>query len=824
MRTLAAVALFQLVLIQLVAPRLLHAQSGSIDVKSISVEPASFQLTSSRQSRQLIVTGRLPSGDVADLTHQATYRVAHPDIADVAENGRLTPRKNGRTEVQVQWGPHTKVVAVHVTGQQIVEPVSFEHHTLPILAKSGCSGGACHGSPNGKAGFRLSLFGFEPSTDRDSLVREFQSRRVNPFDPDNSLLLKKPTMQIPHAGGRRLRQGTEAYRLLRDWIGQGGQTNSTSLKCVGIEVFPSVSRVLRFPNASQQFSVTARFSDGSIRDVTQLAQFSLSDVNVADVSPEGRVVGQQRGETAVIVRYLEFIQTPLLTFVRDVDGFKWNDPPSLTFVDDKVDEKLKQLQYLPSDICRDEIFLRRVFLDVIGLLPTPDEVRKFLADKSPEKRSRLIDQLLNRPEFAKFQAQKWGDLLRVSRKQIGMLSVFKYSRWLEGALSTMPYDQFARALITASGSTIENPAGNYYRTAADTVDAMETTAQLFLGSRIQCAKCHNHPFERWTQSDYYGMAAVFTRLDRQKTPNAEETRLVATETGEIRHPADGREMAPWVPILGQLTIDNKTDRREAFADWLTSRDNPFFARVEVNRIWAQVMGRGIVEPFDDFRDSNPPSNAPLLDALAADFIAHGYDRRHTFRVILNSRTYQSDSRPNKLNRDDVKYFSHYQPRRLAAEQLVDALGDVTGRFEEFKFVAPGTRATWLPAPDLEVPNRAKLGDIEFLKVFGQPERQSVCECDRGDDTSLGQALELLNGSFLHKKLESRDNRFHTAHAAGDPPKNIVIELYLRALSRSPTETELRRSLAYIDAHEDKALAMEDVCWSIVNKKEFLFQH
>jgi hypothetical protein len=714
---------------------------------------------------------------------------------------------------------------IKVSGQESPELVSFAHHTLPLLAKAGCSGGACHGSPHGKAGFRLSLFGLDPDFDRASIVREFRGRRVNLVDPDDSLLLRKPTMQIPHAGGRRLRTGGPLYSLLHAWIGQGCRADSRDVHCTGIEVFPPQARVLRFPANTQQFSVLANFSDGSVRDVTPLAQFSLSDVNVADVTPQGHVTGLKRGETVVIIRYVEFIATPLLTFVRDIEGFQWRAPPALTYVDELVDEKLRQLQYLPSGLCSDETFVRRVHLDVIGLLPTPDEARRFASDKSPGKRSRLIDELLERPEFARFQAQKWGDLLRLSRKQIGVTSVFKYSRWLSGAMSSnMPYDQFARELLTASGSTMTSPAGNYYRTAADTLDAMETTAQLFLGTRIQCAKCHNHPFERWTQNDYYGLAAFFSGIERRKTDRPEEVVLWASGTGEIRHPATGRVMQPWVPGDDELAVDAVTDRRQAFAAWLTSRDNPFFARVEVNRLWSQVMGRGIVEPFDDFRDSNPPSIAPLLDALAADFVEHSYDRKHILRTILNSRSYQASSRSNEFNRDDDRYFSHYMPRRLTAEQLVDALGDVTGRPEQFALIAPGTRATWLPAPDLEPHDRARLGDIEFLKVFGQPERQSVCACDRSEDSSLGQALEMLNGGFLHRMLEHSDNRFHSALKQGRRPQDIVTDLYQRALCRAPTDQELRASLGYIASHSSPSIAMEDVCWAILNKNEFLFQH
>jgi len=345
-----------------------------------------------------------------------------------------------------------------------------------------------------------------------------------------------------------------------------------------------------------------------------------------------------------------------------------------------------------------------------------------------------------------------------------------------------------------------------------------------MGTRIQCAKCHNHPFERWTQSNYYGLASFFNRVERRKTDQPEEVILWSRNSGEVHHPADGRVMKPWVPVTGDLEIASTTDRRAALAAWLTSPENPFFARVEVNRIWAQVMGRGIVEPFDDFRDSNPPANAPLLNALAQDFVDHNFDRLHILRTILNSRTYQADSRPNDFNRDDNKYFSHYMPRQLTAEQLVDSLGQVAGRPKQFGLVAPNTKATWLPAPDLQPHDRSKLGEVDFLKVFGQPERQSVCECDRGDDSSLGQALELLNGSFVNQLLTDANNRLHHNIRLGRSTNEIIIELYRLALSRHPSESELNHSLAYAESHSDKARALEDICWAIINKDEFLFQH
>lgn len=794
-------------------------------VSRIEVFPQQFDLTGPRATLQLIVTGHRTNNELADVTSAVSYRVTQPEVVSVSSSGRVTAKSDGTAQVQIQLGDHSQTVTLRVTGQTAANSVSFEHETLPAMAKAGCSGGACHGSPHGKAGFRLSLFGFEPAFDRMSLVRESRRRRVNTINPAQSLLLRKPTMQIPHAGGRRLKPGDELYSLLHDWIGAGCPVDPPSAACVGIEVHPSVSRVLRFPVSTQQFSVHARFDDGSVRDVTHLSQFSLSDPNIAEASSSGLVTGLDRGETAVIVRYLEFIKTPLLTFVRDVDDFVWNDPPTFNYVDEKVDQKLKQLQYLPASVCSDELFVRRVYLDVLGTLPTLEEVDRFLADASPEKRKQLIDKLLKRPEYAMFWAQKWGDLLRVSRKQIGLNSVFKYSQWIQASIaSNKPYDQFAKEILTASGSTITSPAGNYYRTSGDTLDAMESTAQLFLGTRIQCAKCHNHPFERWTQSNYYGLASFFNRIERHKTSQPEEVILWTRNSGEIHHPADGRIMKPWVPVVGELAVSPDADRRAALVEWLTTPENPFFARVEVNRIWAQVLGRGIVEPFDDFRDSNPPSNAPLLDALAQDFVNHNFDRDHILRTILNSRTYQADSRPDRFNRDDNKYFSHYMPRQLTAEQLVDSLGQVAGRPKQFALIAPDTKATWLPAPDLQPHDRSKLGDIDFLKVFGQPERQSVCECDRGDDSSLGQALELLNGNFINKLLTDGNNRLHHNIRIGRPTKEVIVELYRLALSRFPSESELNHSSAYVESHADRARALEDICWAIVNKVEFLFQH
>ena len=476
--------------------------------------------------------------------------------------------------------------------------------------------------------------------------------------------------------------------------------------------------------------------------------------------------------------------------MQDIEGFKWTNPGVNNYVDELVHAKLKQLQYLPSDVCSDEEFVRRVYLDAIGLLPTVDQANEFLQSKAGDKRDKLIDTLLERPEFAKFWALKWGDVLRMTSKQVGGDGVHKYHRWVERAIaSNMPYDEFARHLLTASGSTLTNPPANFYRTAGDTNDCVETISQVFLGARLQCAKCHNHPFERWTQDNYYGMAAFFNRVQRKKSPRADELFVWVNHTGEVTQPRTGQKMTPWLPRDGDVENAEVDDRRRLFAEWLTRPDNPFFGRIEVNRIWAHLLGRGIVDPPDDFRDSNPPSNTALLNALAKDFADHRFDRKHVIRTVLKSRTYQTSFEPNEFNKDDTKYFSHYQPRLLSAEQLLDAICHVTDIPETFGSLPPGTKATHLPAPDLV--------KHEFLKIFGQPERQTVCECERSSESNLGMAIQFFNGPLIYNKLRDDKNRFRHLITASKSDEQIISELHLAAVCRPPTDRELQASLRHI---------------------------
>lgn len=781
----------------------------------IEVFPAQVKLTGARQVMHMIVSGSYANGQVQDLTRAAELISGNPQVVRVQE-GVLIPTGNGKTEVTVKVGGQEQKVPVEVLNRDLPDPVSFYFGAEAVLAKQGCNMGACHGSPSGKGGFRLSLRSYDPVLDIETLVRESFNRRANMYEPEQSLLLRKPLMEVAHGGGRRLKKSDLAYEVLRDWIGEGCQIDPpNSATCTKLEIYPR-ERTFNRPAHTQQIIALAHFSDGSVKDVTDLACFSSSDEAVATVGENGLVVSQDRGETAVLVRFLDKMETSSLTFLKEIPGFKWNAPPENNYVDTHIFKKLQTLQILPSELCTDEEFVRRVTLDVVGMLPTADETAKFLADTDPQKRAKLIDSLLERPECAEFWALKWGDLLRIRNVKVTSAGVHKFYHWLLAAFrNNTPYDEFARELLTAQGSTFSNPAANFFRTATETNDCTETTSQLFLGIRIQCAKCHNHPFERWTQDNYYGIGAFFNRVQRKPGPNTDEQVIWVARAGEVTQPRTGKQMAPWLPLTGDAPLAGEDDRREAFADWLTKPGNPFFAKVEVNRIWGHLLGRGLVDPVDDFRDSNPAASASLLQALADDFTAKGFDRRHVMRTILNSRVYQLSSRKNDFNANDTKYFSHANTRLLSAEQLLDAICRVTSMPEKFTGLPEGTRATQLPSPDV---------DSDFLKVFGQPARETACACERSTDSNLSQALQMINGPLVHGKVRGETNRLRVLANAGKNNQEIVTDLYIAALCRKPSEAELNAATKHVEGSSDRMRGLEDVCWAILNANEFLFQH
>jgi hypothetical protein len=637
----------------------------------IEVYPPQIKLASKRSRVQLVVTGYFAAGEVRDLTRAARYRAAEPNVANMAD-AVVSGQSNGRTTIEVHVGDRTASVPVVVSGMDRPDPVRFEAETLAVLTKQGCNAGSCHGSPNGKGGFALSMAAYNPAIDRESLILGGLTRRVQVIEPEESLLLKKPMLRVTHVGGKKLRKSDAAYPILRDWIFEGAKPDvDHAPRPVKIVVHPTAGRLMRFPHVEQQLSVLAHFSDDTIRDVTAIATFDSTHKSVATVNANGLVTGSERGQAAITVRYLEHVQCVHFTVVQDVSGFAWTTPPETNYVDRLVNQKLRQLQYLPSDICDDSVFLRRVCLDLTGLLPSTGDAKAFLADRAADKRARKIDELLASAEFARFWALKTADLMRVSETSLKAERAELFSRWIAEAFqNNMPFDEFAKAILMASGDTHAVAPANYFEAVPKNQDLTETTAQIFMGSRINCAKCHNHPFENWTQNDYYRIGAVFSRV------KIDGDMITLEDSGEMRHPTSGEVMQPW-GAESSSRGSPPADRRQWFVDWLTKRGNPFFARVEVNRIWSQLLGRGIVEPVDDFRSSNPPANAPLLDALAKDFEDHGYDRKAIIRTICNSNAYQRSTETNSFNADDDTLFSHYRVRRLSAEQLSDAIGYVT---------------------------------------------------------------------------------------------------------------------------------------------------
>lgn len=781
----------------------------------VIVEPTKFDLQGKRSRQLMLVTGKYAGDQVRDLTAAATFTSSDPAIVKV-DGFVALPVANGTATITVTVGGQSTTVPVQVKNIEAPAPISFKNETQMALTKAGCNMGACHGSPSGKGGFRLSLRAYDSPLDIMTVRSEFFGRRTNIMEPSASLLLRKPLMEVAHGGGKRLKKGDPAHVVLEQWIAEGMQLDAAAEPdLLKIETIPS-KRVLNQPAARQQILVLGHFSDGSVRDLTALTDFTSSNESVGGVNAQGLVTKNGRGETAILGRYLDKMSTTYLTFLEDVPGFAWNNPAEQNFVDTAVFEKLKQLQILPSEICTDDEFLRRVTLDLTGRLPTSDEAKAFLADPSPAKRVAVVDRLLDSNEFASFWSLKWADVLRSNSKKLKTAGVHKFREWIYESIRTdKPLDQFARELITANGSVFENPPANFWRASRDPQDATETTAQLFLGVRIQCAKCHNHPFERWTQDNYYGIAAAFARVGRKNSVDADEEVIFTQQGGEVTQPRTNKQMKVHLLLKGDVDVPADQDRRVVFAQWLTSTENPFFAKSVVNRIWGHLMGRGIVEPVDDFRDSNPPSNARLIEELAKQFAANGFSQKWAIRTICNSRTYQLSSRKNQFNKDDEIYCSHANTRLLSAEQLLDGICAVTSVPEQFPGMPLGTRACELADPPT---------DHYFLKVFGQPQREMACQCERSSESNLSQALQMINGPVVHNKLRADNGRIATMLKENKSDEEIITAMYLAALARTPSAEEMAASKQHIANQQDRRQAMEDVGWAILNSKEFLFQH
>ncbi len=717
-----------------------------------------------------------------------------------------------------------RLLKVRVEGAGQPAQVHFERDIMPILARAGCNSGPCHGKARGQNGFQLSLLGFDPNTDYLALTRDALGRRIFRADPERSLILVKGSARMPHGGGPRLVPGEGPYEDLRLWIEQGmprDPANAPELE--GIAIAPTERSMA--PGEEQQVLVTAHYSDGTTRDVTHLAAFQSNDSAVVAVNVDGLIrAGSLPGEAAITARFEGNFSTAdvVIPLPGEVAAKLYEDLPRHNFIDEHVWNKLRKLGLSPSEPAGDTTFLRRAYLDVIGRLPTPEETRAFLADRSAEKRNQLIDQLLQRPEYADHWANKWTDLLRPNPYRVGIKAVMNLDAWIRDAFrQNMPYDEFARAIVTARGSTFRDGPAVVFRDRREPAEAATMMSQLFLGIRLECAQCHHHPFEVWGQDDFYSFAAYFSRIGRKGTGisppiSGSEEILFTARSGEVKHPLTG-EVLPPRPLFGQATEPDGPDAdiRDSLAEWMTSPENPYFARVIVNRVWADLMGHGIVEPVDDLRATNPPSNGPLLDALAEDFRRHDFDLKYLIRTIMTSYVYGLSTTPNERNVSDTRNDSRHYRTRLRAETLLDAICDVTGVPESYDAAPPGTRADALWT--------VRTNSL-FLDAFGRPDPNQDPPCERVPDTSVVQALHLMNAPRLHDKITTDDGRAAELAKSDQPAEQIVEELYLLTYCRYPTDAEREFAIGVLaDAGDDRRHAVEDLLWALINTPEFVFK-
>ncbi len=710
-------------------------------------------------------------------------------------------------------------------------PVSFRNEVMAVLSRAGCNQGVCHGNLNGKGGFKLSLRGQDLDFDRTALTRDALGRRVNPQRPDLSLILLKPSGQVPHEGGVRFGVQSEEYRILRDWIAQGMRIDPPTAPRLTKLVVTPIERYIIRPADELTVQARATFSDGTTKDLATLAVFESTNPKI-DVSRTGHVQSTAPGETTIVVRYLDQQATALLAFVPERKDFAWQRPKGDNYIDTHVNARLEKLRVNPSELCSDIDFVRRAYLDLIGLLPTPDETRVFLA--SPN-RAKLINALLERPEYADTWALKWADLLKVEEKQLDKTGVKVFHGWIRKSVAdNRPLNEFARDLVASRGSTYKEPASNYYRALREPQIRSEAFAQVFLGIRMQCAKCHTHPFNQLTQNDYNQLAAFFSRVDYKILDNQRKDKfdkhefvgeqiVIMINTGEVKHPVSGAVLAPKYLGGAVVKLDVKSDRLLLLADWVAAKQNPYFARTQANRIWYWLMGRGIVDPEDDFRQSNPPVNGPLLDALAKDLTEHQFDQKHLIRTIMNSRTYQLSAIPNATNKDDETNYAHTIVRSLPAEALLDAISQVTAVPATFDGYPSGTRAAQIPSlPSLHRKETLNAG-TKFLRQFGKPERLLACACERSDNTTLAQALQMLTGPLVNHAITEPDNRIGKLLKAGKANGEIVEELFLAALSRMPNDRERSGLVMRIESASNRRAALEDVLAALLNSKEFLLR-
>lgn len=802
----------------------------------IELLPAAISIMGPRYSQRLVVEGTFADGHQEELTSRAKIAVSDPRIAQVGADDFVLPHGDGNATLTatVQGMRATAALTVHHFAE--APPWSFRNDVLPVMTKMGCNSGPCHGAAAGKNGFKLTLRGYDPVTDYYALTHQALGRRTNQLEPARSLILLKPTLAVSHGGGHRFDVDSPEYRVIAGWIAQGMPAPGPSdAQVTKIDVLPHEASLQS--GAQQQLVVTATFSDGHTADVTRWAKYDSGDEGVATVDNNGHVTMHGYGEAPVTVWYQSHVTFSRLRipFPYKLQEAVFTKAPHYNYIDGYVLKHLQALHVPPSPQAGDAEFMRRAYLDAAGILPKPAEVEKFLGDNAPDKRARLIDSLMKRPEFVDYWAYKWSDLLLVSSNHLSDDEMWSYYNWIHDSVAhNKPWNKFAYEVVTATGNTLENGAANYWLIHRDPLDISENMTQAFMGINISCAHCHNHPLAKWTQKDYYGMANLFARV-RLKTfaptglragvgPLFNNVTVYSAPTGEFM---DDRLMIPLPPKpLGAsaLSTDAPGDTRIYFAKWLTSPENPFFARNIVNRVWRNFMGRGLIESVDDLRDTNPSTNDELLDALVKDFIAHNFDVDYLIRTIMQSATYQTSSRPLKENVDDEKYCSHFQIKRLPAEVLLDAYSQVTQVPEKFEGYPVGMRG--LQLPDTAVKSY-------FLTAFGRPPRQQTRESERTSVPTITQALHVINGETLNEKLRAPDSSIDMMLRLGFTDEQMLDYFYLASFSRHPSDAERHELLGDLAAAEsDKSAASGDprrqawvdMSWALLTSKEFMFNH
>ena len=789
--------------------------SQSRQPTALEVYPESVQLTSARDHQSLVAQLQYSDGVTDDVSDAVKCKIENESVAKLID-GRFVGLQDGTTNATISSGNLSVTIPVSVSNVKNDPEISFKNDLIPILSKVGCNAGSCHGSARGKDGFRLSLYGFDPDGDYFRLTREMPGRRIDLAFPDSCLLVAKATGDVSHSGGALVKRDSEFHKTILRWLDEGAKNDKGPIPSVEkIEIYPKEG-LLNGADTDQQLTVLATYSDGSDRDVTSLSYFISNNDNSASVDANGLVTAHNRGEAFVTARFdTHTVGIPFVVVPKDLP-FEWNNEPEINYVDRLTNVKLKKLRILPSEICSDGEFIRRVSIDICGIVPSADEVIEFCESENPNKRAELIDKLLGRKEFVDIWVMKWSELLQIRslNNRVSYKAALLYYSWLQKQIaSDVPIDQMIKQLISSQGGTFTTAATNYFQNEQDNLKVAENVAQVFMGIRIQCAQCHNHPFDRWTMDDYYSFAAFFSQLARKPSEDPREMVVFNRGRGETKHPVSGKNMAP--KFLGDRAPETKgKDRRVVLANWLASPENPYFATNLSNIIWAHFFGRGIIHEVDDVRISNPAVNQLLLDELGQKLTEYKYDFKRLVRDICNSRTYQRSTKTNSTNESDSTNFSHASLRRIRAEVLLDVISQITKTKNKFRGLPLGARAVQIADGNTST---------YFLSTFGRSKRETVCSCETKAEPNLSQALHFLNGETINAKIK-QGKLIENWMESGKTDAEIIEEIYLRCLSRRPEEIEIATIAEEIDQQENRLLALQDLFWAVLNSREFVFNH